>query len=101
MKDTHPKIAYIFDYNDRARSVELKPVAIIAISVTILSGDETIDVYYEDGTVEYFDSSDNRIEDHFDGNYVVLGDKLKEWYRFNKFLGGLYISYARLEEFTK
>ena len=50
MKNTHPKRTYIFDYGDRARSVELKPVAIIAISVTILSGDETIDVYYEDGT---------------------------------------------------
>ena len=101
MKNTHPKRTYIFDYGNRARSVELKPVAIIAISVTILSGDETIDVYYEDGTVEYFDSSDNRIEDHFDGNYVVMGDKLKEWYRFTKFLGRLDISYARQEEFTK
>ena len=101
MKNTHPKRTYIFDCNNIARSVELKPVAIIAISVTILSGDETIDVYYEDGTVEYFDSSDDRIEDHFDGNYVVLGDKLKEWYKFTKFLERLYISYARKEEFTK
>lgn len=101
MEITHPKRTYIFDYNDIKRSVELKPIAIIAISVTILSGDETIDVYYEDGTVEHFDSSDNRIEDRFDGNYVVLGDKLKEWYRFTKFLGRLDISYARQEEFTK
>ena len=101
MKNTHPKRTYIFDYGNRARSVELKPVAIIAISVTILSGDETIDVYYEDGTVEYFDSSDNRREDNFDGNYVVMGDKLKEWYRYTKFSGRLYISYARQEEFTK
>ena len=101
MKNTHPKIAYIFDYNDVLHPVELKSCGILAISVTILSGDETIDVYYEDGTVEYFDSSNNRIEDHFDGNYVVLGDKLKEWYRFTKFLGRLDISYARKEEFTK
>ena len=59
MKNTHPKRTYIFDYGDRARSVELKPVAIIAISVTILSGDETIDVYYEDGTVEFYDICPN------------------------------------------
>lgn len=101
MENTHPKIAYIFDYKDKVHPVELKSCGILAISVTILSGDETIDVYYEDGTVEYFDSSDNRIEDRFDGNYVVLGDKLKEWYKFSKFLGRLYKSYARQEEFTK
>ena len=101
MKNTHPKRACIFDCGDRARSVELKPVAIIAISVTILSGDATIDVYYEDGTVEYFDSSDNRIENNFDGNYVVMGDELKKWYKCTKFLGRLDISYARQEEFTK
>lgn len=101
MKNTHPKRAYIFDYDDRARSVELKPIDIIAISVTILAGDETIDVYYEDGTVDYFDSSDNRIEDKFDGNYVVMGDKLKKWYKFTNFLGRNDISYLRQEEFTK
>ncbi|MDO5304118.1 MAG: hypothetical protein Q4E87_00920 [bacterium] len=73
----------------------------MAISVTILSGDETVDVYYEDGTVEYFDSCNNRIDNHFDGNYVVMGDELNEWFRFTKFLGHNDISYKRQETFTK
>lgn len=101
MKKRHPKIAYIFDYGDRWHDCELKPINIIAISVTILSGDETIDVYYEDGTVEYFDSCDNRIENHFDGNYVVMGDEITKWFNFKKYLGHNDIAYKRQGDFAK
>ena len=101
MKKPHPKKTCIFDYDNRARSIELKSVGIIAISVTILSGDETIDVYYEDGTVEYFDSSDDRTTNYFDGNYVVMGDKLKKWFRYWDFSQCLTISYMREEEFRR
>lgn len=98
---THPKKTCIFDYDGRMRSIELKSVDIIAISVTILSGDETIDVYYEDGTVEHFDSCDTRTQSFFDGNYVVMGDKLKKWYKYWDFLQCFNISYRRQEEFAE
>ena len=99
--NTHPKKTCIFDYDDNTRTIEFKSVGIIAISVTILSGDETIDVYYEDGTVEHFDSCDTRTENYFDGNYVVMGEKLKKWYKYYKFLNCFNISYRRQEEFEQ
>ena len=98
---THPIKTCIFDYDGRARSIVLKDIDIIAISVTILSGDETIDVYYTDGTVEHFDSCDTRTENYFDGNYVVMGEKLKKWYKYWNFLGCFNISYRRQEEFER
>ena len=99
--NTHPKKTCIFDYDDNTRTIEFKSVGIIAISVTILSGDETIDVYYEDGTVEHFDSCDTRTVNYFDGNYVVMGEKLKKWYKYYKFLNCFNISYRRQEEFEQ
>ena len=99
--NTHPKKTCIFDYDGNTRTIEFKSVGIIAISVTILSGDETIDVYYEDGTVEHFDSCDTRTENYFDGNYVVMGEKLKKWYKYYKFLNCFNISYRRQEEFEQ
>ena len=99
--NTHPKKTCIFDYDGNAHTIEFKSVGIIAISVTILSGDETIDVYYEDGTVEHFDSCDTRTVNYFDGNYVVMGEKLKKWYKYYNFLHCFNISYRRQEEFEQ
>lgn len=90
----------IFDYQNKLVEIELRNVKIVAISVTILSGDETVDIYYEDGKVNYFDSSESRHTSFFDGNYVVLGDKIDEWLKWNKFLNYSYISYKRQEMFA-
>lgn len=90
----------IFDYQDNPVEIELRNVKIVAISVTIFSGDETVDIYYEDGRVECFDSSECRHTDFFDGNYVVLGDKINEWLKWNRFLKYNGISYKRQEMFA-
>lgn len=94
------KKTIIFDYQNKPVEIELRNVKIVAISVTIISGDETVDIYYEDGKVNYFDSSECRHTDFFDGNYVVLGDKIDEWLKWNKFLKYNYISYKRQEMFA-
>ena len=90
----------IFDYQDNPVEIELINDKIVAISVTILSGDETVDIYYEDGKVNHFDSSECRHTDFLDGNYVVLGDKIDEWLKWNQFLKYNSISYKRQEIFT-
>ena len=52
------------------------------------------------GKVNCFDSSECRHTTFFDGNYVVLGDKIDEWLKWNKFLNYTYISYKRQEMFA-
>lgn len=90
----------IFDYKDNVTLCELKNLDIRAISVTILSGDEVIDVYYENGKIEHFDSSTTRHTSFYDGNYVLLGAKIEEWIKSAYSNIGIYLSYKRQEMFA-
>ncbi len=42
-----------------------------SIIITIISGDEICEVQYKNGKREEFDSSNDRLQDFFDGSYVL------------------------------
>lgn len=61
----------VFDFENREVKIELPDKPIKAISVTVLSGDETGTVIFDDGTTVDFDASYWRICDFFDGSYIL------------------------------
>lgn len=90
----------IYDYDNKPCEIELQDKKIVNILVVLLSGDELIKVYYEDGSFEEFDSSDRRCDDFFDGVYLVTGNKLQEWLNWKPTMTSTY-SYEREECFDK
>jgi len=46
---------------------------ILAAFIEVQSGDETLNIVTKDGEIHFFDSSDSRIENYYDGCYVVFG----------------------------
>ena len=61
---------YILDYNNERTNLSIDLTKVDEITVTILTGDEVIDILYLDGTSDHYDSSDARITDYYDGSYV-------------------------------
>lgn len=52
---------------------------VVLIQVTILSGDEVVEVKYEDGRIIKFDYCPCRIIGFYDGTYIVPQEKIEEW----------------------
>lgn len=50
---------------------------IFEIRILVITGDEICEVIYENGKRETFDSSDNRMSDFYDGDYVLYNKKLR------------------------
>ena len=87
-------------YNYCNEVVEIDVVKEIKeIFVEVVSGDEIINIEYEDGSYEFFDSSHNsRLMNFDDGCYTIKKDKINEWNDF-KFTKGRTFSYERLYKF--
>lgn len=66
----------VFDFENREVKIELPDKPIKAISVTVLSGDETGTVIFDDGATVDFDASYWRICDFFDGSYTVIEEQV-------------------------
>lgn len=79
------------DYVDRRVPFKIKDNAKLIV-ITVLSGDETASIFYDDGTSEYCDSSNDRNTDFHDGVYYVPLEKLEE---FNNLSGD---SYERMDK---
>lgn len=80
------KTIYIRDFASNKVKVEVPDWEDVkSIYVTVLSGDEILDVYYDyhnDNTSITFDSSDDRLHDFYDGGYwlpLELVDKFSEF----------------------
>ena len=84
----------IYDYDDNAVKIEIPDKPIKSIDVTVLSGDETGTIRFEDGTQFDFDASNDRNTDFFDGSYFVEGDDIVRWLKFRPSAGRT-ASYAR------
>ena len=69
----------IYDYNNNAIEVDTGDEPINLITVTILSGDETGLIVFEDGTTQAFDASECRCINFFDGQYIVPGNQVEKW----------------------
>ncbi len=89
----------IFDFEDTEVKIELPDKPIKAISVTVLSGDETGTVIFDDGTTVGFDASNSRICNFFDGSYTVIGEQIFDWLAF-KPSDGCTAAYLRQERFS-
>lgn len=73
----------IYDYDNKATTIETLDKPIQSILVTILSGDETGTIYFEDGSNQLFDASECRSTDYFDGAYVIAGNEVDKWNSIN------------------
>lgn len=63
----------IYDYDNNPKLIDL-PVSedkISCIEITIMSGDEIVEVTTENGDSFTFDSSESRVIDFFDGEYSI------------------------------
>ena len=69
----------IYDYRNSAIEIDTGDESINLIIVTILSGDETGLIVFEDGTTQAFDASECRITSYFDDQYVVPGNQVEKW----------------------
>ena len=88
----------IYDYNNRAVLVEVPDKKIVAICVTVLSGDETGTIHFADGDRIQFDASDTRVLSFYDGYYEVIGDNIEKWLNYEP--SGYTFSYDRKFEST-
>lgn len=90
----------IYDYDDNAVKIEIPDKPIKCIDITVLSGDETGTIRFEDGTRLDFDASDDRYESFYDGLYFVEGDDIRRWLALRP-AAGRTASYARQEMFRE
>ena len=76
----------IYDYNDKKQKVNLpiKEIAEIeAISVVVVSGDETGIFLLKNGEEIFFDAGDSRLLEFYDGAYLVRGtEQIKKWINY-------------------
>ena len=72
----------IYDYANRAVEVDRQGKEIDRIHVTVMSGDEIVTVYFQDGTKIRKDSCECRIKDFYWGEYNVNKHDLKKWEEF-------------------
>lgn len=67
----------ILDYRDRPQEVDVGELeSIKQITISIISGDEILDVEYFDSNTKIFDScGGDRILDFYDGNYILYSEE--------------------------
>lgn len=82
------KVIEIRDYKNSRKSITIKEFEKVKnLSVTILSGDEVLDVTYEDGHTDSFDASNSRVISYFDVVYDLPLHLIDE---FSQFQGDTY-----------
>lgn len=89
----------IFEFDNTAVEIELPDKPIAAIHITVISGDETGKVIFDDGTDIAFDASNRRLVDLVDGSYTVPREKIPDWPAYRP-SDGRTIAYLRLKRFS-
>ena len=89
----------IYNFMNEATEVDTEDKEIRFIKVEVVTGDEWIQIQYEDGTKRNY-RSDNAIMNFYDGEYIVSKERIQEWIDLEKVTDRT-ISYYRLEEFDK
>ena len=67
---------YILNYKNNKTyvPVDLTSDKVLDATITVISGDEVLNVYYTDGSHEMFDSAKDRSINYFDCEYKVKSD---------------------------
>ena len=60
-----------YDYRSRPVEFDIEDKPIMCLSVLIVSGDEVVDVIYEDGVIHSFDASKGRLLTCYMGRYYL------------------------------
>lgn len=90
----------IYDFDNEAVEVKLPKKQIVSINVSVISGDETGNVVFEDGEIVSFDASNCRMIGFFDGSYSVVGEDIQKWLNYKPSKKGT-ASYERQELFSE
>ena len=72
----------IYDFDNETVEIKLPEKQIVSINVSVVSGDETGKVVFEDGEVICFDASSCRLMNFFGGYYSVTGENIQKWLNF-------------------
>ena len=86
----------IYNYDNEPTEVDTGDKEIKYIKVEVVTGDEWIQIHYEDGTESHY-RSDRASINFYDGDYSVPKEKIQEWIDLEKVTNRT-ISYYRLEE---
>ena len=89
----------IYNFMNEATEVETEDKEIKFIMVSVISGDEFIQIHYEDGTESHY-RSDRASINFYDGDYSVPKERIQEWIDLEKVTNRT-ISYYRLEVFEE
>lgn len=91
----------IYDYANREHFIDLPDKAIKSIFVLVLSGDETGEVEFVDGTSVDFDAANDRMMDFNDGYYFVKGEDIQKWLNWKASEYSFSAAYDRQRAFSK
>lgn len=89
----------IYNYDNEPTEVDTGDKEIKYIKVEVVTGDEWIQIHYEDGTESHY-RSDRASINFYDGDYSVPKEKIQEWIDLEKVTNRT-ISYYRLEVFEE
>lgn len=74
----------IVDFKGNKKTISINNFEnVVSIYVTILSGDEVLEVLYKNGRTKTFDSSDYRIMNYYGGGYFLNLSKIDEFSKMN------------------
>lgn len=86
----------IYDYQNKPTKIDTGKRPIDYIEVSVISGDEVVEVHYTNGLSKRFDSSDTRWCGFLDAEYRVTSKNLKDWIK-KESIGGD-IAYSRIPD---
>ena len=89
----------IYNYDNEPTEVDTGNKEIKYIKVEVVTGDEWIQIHYEDGTESHY-RSDRASINFYDGDYSVPKERIQEWIDLEKVTNRT-ISYYRLEVFEE
>lgn len=86
----------IYDYQNKPTKIDTGKRPIAYIEVSVISGDEVVEVHYTNGLSKRFDSSDTRWCGFLDAEYRVTNKNLEDWIK-KETIGGD-IAYSRIPD---
>lgn len=76
----------IYDFDNQVTTITIPNSEvdhIKRIEITVLSGDETVDIVLKDGSIFDFDASKTRMMSFYDGSYTIKGkENIEKWLNF-------------------